>query len=514
MPFQFTPTIKPFVAASLLDSLTTPRPEARRPNFFYSQGALVTNRGTRYIAIQSGVSGSGQGPSVTSGTQNDGTVVWLAQGPDIGAGRSINSNLYIGIGKQTEWDDPSTPPEPTISPEGMDQVLEDVTAFLRLNANNVRLGIKTNAWEAGIVYSQYDPEIDQSEYTTPNYVIVDQTQIYKCLDNNNGAPSTVAPFGTGSAVIELGDGYIWKHVGTVANQDLFLFGTSTFSPIPLSGGVNESVTGAISTFTDLVTAPTPFDEGDSIHTLVIGDGTGATAAPRVSILGGQMSIVGMFASAEGRDYTDAFAVAYNQDAPGSGAELEVNLDGDSIDSITVEASGEEYADATVIIIGDGSGAEATPIVSGDQIAAVNVDAGGSGYTWARAFVIPGTQGAVARAVMAPAGGHGYNLASELNASTILISTTLSSSLNNYVPTESGSIDGSFRQISLVSSIGEQPNSARNAEAYLGPAHPNYNGSSNLDKYQLGTGFVLYVNNIVSIVHTAQQEETIKISITL
>lgn len=516
MPFEFTPTIKPFVAACLYESLTTPAVEQRRANFYYGQGVQVYNRGNRYISIQAGITGPGIGPTATSGTQNDGAVVWLALGPDKLSSNSINGNFYLGIGKQTPWDNPSAPDAPDVSPISMSQALDDVTCFLRLNSSNMRLGFEAHEWTTGTVYSQYDPSIDQLDYPTPSYVVVGGSFIYRCLDNNNDAPSTVEPFGTNGGIIELSDGYIWKYIGTISNSELFEFGTSTFAPVPQSGTLAEEdlSVGSISTFGSLTSSATPFDELDDIATVVYGDGSGASATARVSILGGQKTITGLFASNGGSLYTDAFAVAYNNDAPGTGCTLEVDLDAGAIDSITVLQSGEDYVEATVLIIGDGSGAEAEAIISSGQIAAINVTNGGSDYTWARAFVIPGTAGAVARAIMAPVGGHGSNLPSELNASTLLISATLASSLNNYIPTDTGGVDGSFRQVTLVSNIQPQSGTPRNQAAYIGPSHIEYNNAdAELDKYQQGTGFVLYMNNIVAVTHTATQEEIIKISIT-
>lgn len=47
------------------------------------------------------------------------------------------------------------------------------------------------------------------------YVINDEFNVYKCLDNNNNAPSTTKPIGTQIAPISLSDGYIWKYMYNV-----------------------------------------------------------------------------------------------------------------------------------------------------------------------------------------------------------------------------------------------------------------------------------------------------------
>lgn len=418
----------------------------------------------------------------------------------------------MSIGRQTEWSDPGTPDAPDISTAGQSKALDDATCFIRLNRNNIRIGFVSNGWTTGTVYSQYDPNINQSEYATPNYVTVDDTFVYKCIDNNNSAASTSKPSGTGSAVIELADGYVWKYVGTILNKDLYQFGSTGFAPVPQ--GSSTQVRGAISTFNQLQTTTTTFNESDSISSIVLGDGTGAAAAIRTSSAGGQKTVTGMFASAAGKDYTRAFAVAYKSTALGSGADTSLTLDAGEIDTITVSTGGSDYVNATVIILGDGDGAQADAVVVGGAVTTINVTDPGSGYTWARAIVIPGTVGAAAVAVLAPPTGHGSSLVTELNASTLLFSANLSSALSNYILVDSGSVDGTFRQIALIGGIRGQSGSAKNAEAYLGPSHPDYNSIVTQDKYLRGSGNVIYMNNIVAITHTSQQEEIIKISITL
>ena len=47
------------------------------------------------------------------------------------------------------------------------------------------------------------------------YVLTDNFNVYKCLDNNNGAPSTVQPAGTQITPIITADGYVWKFMYNV-----------------------------------------------------------------------------------------------------------------------------------------------------------------------------------------------------------------------------------------------------------------------------------------------------------
>ena len=511
MPFSFSPNILPYVTSNIIAAMRTPKPPARLPSTPYALGDRVANGSYIYICVQPGTTNTGPGPVGTTGRQFDGTVQWLYTGSNSISADAINANLYLGIGKQVEWDDPAVPPVPDMTPAGLDSDFDEMTALLQVGADNIRLGIRRNGWTNGQVYSQYDPTQVQTSYANPIYVLVDDTVIYLCLDNNNGAPSTESPSGIGQAPIETADGYIWRYIGTINAKELYDFGTATFVPTPSAASVAVGNIGEISTFKDVQSTTTPFDETDVIKTAVIGDGTGAVATPRLNISGGQANVVGFFASSLGTGYTDAYAIAYKDGETGTGANVSVNLTNDEVSAVVVDAPGTDYNTASVLIVGDGTGATADVTVSGGQVTNITLTSGGAGYTWAKAFVIPGDAGAVAHAVMAPSGGIGSSVETLLNASTVLISVRLASSLNNYIPISSNDNDGTFRQVMLVSGV---DGTTRNAQAYQGPSHPNYTAADGLNKYRVGSGYILYVNNVVAITHTSSQEETIKVSITL
>ncbi|WEM34258.1 baseplate wedge protein [Xanthomonas phage X1] len=507
MAYSFTPSIKPYVISSLYEAMKSARPSARTPSTSYSLGAQVSNGNNRYICMQEGVTGAGNGPSNTTGAVYDGTVRWLALGADNVQDGDVISNLYLGVGKQTEWANPSTPDAPDTSLTGQNEALDDLTALIKIDSSNLRLGLKNNTWTTGTIYSQYDPDV--VTYATPNYAIVGGTYVYKCLDNNNGIASTDAPTGTSTSLIETADGYIWKYVGSVSGPEMFTFGTTEFVPAPTEVNVT-TVQGEISSFTDMVSTSTPFASADTIRVVVQGNGTGASGAARSTTSGASKTLTGLYATAGGSNYTEAYAIAYKDGTPGTGATLAATIDAGKIDTLTVSSPGSAYTSASVVIIGDGTGAEATVVVSSGIITAVNITEEGSGYTWAKAFIIPGTAGGVAKANLSPPGGHGSNLDTELGIASVLVSARLSASLSNYIPTEPSDTDGSFRQVTLVSGV---RGTTKNALAYVGPSHPDYVSGSQA-KYLKGSGFVLYMNNIVAIEHTSSQEEVIKISISL
>jgi hypothetical protein len=512
MTASFVTSAKPFLAALIKDSLSSIRPVSRKASTAYTQGTHVTNGGKLYVASVAGTTGTGAGPTAVTGTSVDGTVTWLALGTY--STTDFTNNLYLGVGKTTAWSNEGSPPSPSLDPLSQKTVKGDLLYLLQLSANDIRLGMIKNVWTTGTIYSQYDPSVDQTSYPTPNYVVVGGSFVYKCLDNNNGATSTVQPSGTSASIAELADGYVWLYIGTIASQDSTRFTTTNFYPLPALSGLAQA--GSISTFSNVVTSAATFTTSDTIVTSVVGDGSGAQAAVRTNTVSTAVTVTDMFAAALGTNYSDAYGIAYKSGATGTGALVTVNITSGAISSYTVDVGGSGYANtngAIVLLIGDGTGGAAGAVtVSGGVVTGVANMTGGTGYTWAKAFVIPGTKGALARAVLAPLGGHGSNLIEELGAGQVLLSKTLATSLGAYVPVVSPNND--FRQLSLISNVLPFTGSTSNAAIYIGPAHPSYSSPGSLNKYSSGSGNVLYINNIVSVVHTSAQEEILKISFTL
>jgi hypothetical protein len=63
------------------------------------------------------------------------------------------------------------------------------------------------------------------------YVVTDEYNVYKCLDNNNGALSRVKPTGTQLAPIKTSDGYIWKFMYNIPINLRNKFYTDDYIPV-------------------------------------------------------------------------------------------------------------------------------------------------------------------------------------------------------------------------------------------------------------------------------------------
>jgi len=145
------------------------------------------------------------------------------------------TNLYLFIGKVQEWDDENAPPMPN---EAVANTLysywDQMIAAKKVTSADVKHVITRRNWESNTAYITYT---HTNPYQLANnfYVVTEDFNVYKCLQNNlsNGA-STIKPTGTGTAVIEVVDGYKWKYMYTITSQDTLKYTTSEYIPVQKS----------------------------------------------------------------------------------------------------------------------------------------------------------------------------------------------------------------------------------------------------------------------------------------
>ena len=145
------------------------------------------------------------------------------------------TNLYLFIGRVQEWTDENSPPAPT---EAVANTLysywDQMIAAKKVTSADVKHVITRRNWESNTAYTAY-AHTNPDQLANNFYVVTEDFNVYKCLQNNlsNGA-STIKPTGTGSAVIEIADGYKWKYMYTITSQDTLKFTTSEYIPVQKS----------------------------------------------------------------------------------------------------------------------------------------------------------------------------------------------------------------------------------------------------------------------------------------
>ena len=145
--------------------------------------------------------------------------------------RSDKEN-FILIGRVLPWENENSPPDYKDTIDDEKELRNSALVIKKLFPDSVSFCVKRINWEYGKVYSKFDDSIElySDENPVEFYVMNSEKNVYKCLDNNNGAVSTVSPSGTESEIIILSDGYQWKYLYSISEQ-LSKFITDEYIPI-------------------------------------------------------------------------------------------------------------------------------------------------------------------------------------------------------------------------------------------------------------------------------------------
>lgn len=532
MSAKFTPKIRSFVASSLIDNITLQQIDEWQELTNYVEGNIVFYDNNRYISKTTGQSGSIPLTHV-NGSASDGGIDWLWV-DNISTTQMFKRNLFVAIGKKTAWLDENNPDDASVSDINDFDVIKNTMTLKRVSNSNFRLAIKRYNWESGIVYSRYDDLKDPlaidgpNSYDSPFYVITDENNIYKCIDNNNGVASTSMPTDIGTSIFTVADGYVWKYMGSL-DADSVYFLTKDFVPVKykiIDDGSNQwdvqqaAVKQSLSTFR--VLKKTGSFPGSMIVTVSGGTPTiPATAFATKNSLDNTLNQILVNPSAIGQGYdlrSKVYATVQRSGTSGSNGSVGViTVTNGVITAISVGNAGTGYTSGAILILYDPSGTPTTEadvsvvMTVSNSIQEFTINDGGSGYSQnVIGFVIPGPAGAVGEAVFAPKEGHGYNIVTELCANTAIINVRLSEETAYLSIGE----DNAFRQVSLITDVVDKTTlePAYN-QFYLGPSHESY-GSLSLNNIDPNKGYVLYVNNLKKVIRDTGQEEDIKICVTL
>ena len=147
-----------------------------------------------------------------------------------------NTGYYLVIGKPSVWDDDNSPPE--IANTVIDSEIEPYREWIyakKISSADVSHVIERVTWQSGQVYNQYSDSSISLYSGDSYYVITDDNNVYKCLYNNNDAPSTVKPTTISVLPFTLSDGYTWKYMYTIDGVSLTKFATSGYIPVKTLG---------------------------------------------------------------------------------------------------------------------------------------------------------------------------------------------------------------------------------------------------------------------------------------
>lgn len=480
----------------------------------YTTNEVIINSGNEYVSTTSGTSG-GTPPTHVSGVLSDGGVLWQYVKPAV-VTNFYNNNLFISIGQIDVWGDPDTPPQ------AMNYISEDYDDLInsvfmkKTNSASASLGIKRNAWDTSgsTVYDSYrtDVELDTITY----YVTNSSNNIYICIDNNGGIPSTAKPDNINTTIdsFKTGDGYTWKFVGNISDTN---FMTTDYFPVSKLLADNGSAQWDLQQNAS----------SNSISFIGVDDAgaTFPTAVPTVSITGDAVAVATLVGDVlteititdSGTGYTEAPYVAiipHATDLASHQPTMTVVATAGVIDSITI-VNGGQYdpaltVTASVTVTTAGINAILTPVFTDNVLTSITVTNGGSDYVTGDIVELDDTVNNEAHDVIITASvitgqGLGANVLEDCNAKYVIINENMVADESGYLPE-----DISFRQILLVVDPLNNDGETASASRYIGPAHVDYATTPNNEKVMLGTGSQLYTDNIDAISRSVNQQESIKI----
>jgi len=469
---------------------------------------------------------------------------------------TANSIYYVFAARHTPWSNDSTPPDPTDSVDDtFYHVYENMIFGKKVNVADIRHMINNYEWASGTVYAQYD-NTDGTLPVKQFYVVVPESgsySVFKCLSNNKGVPSTQSPSLTETSpddevYITTGDGYQWKYMYSITNDQYNKFATADKIPVVINQDVvDNAVDGAIDVIEVIEGGSRYFSVANGVikvpnvagnnkihelESLVSANVTtsnvsGTFTVERVDLLGrwsngdlynsnsqpnlsnniangvvvqanstflrvtdiagnffGQTSnvvVLGQSSNARAQissvssttsslsSNTDFYKGSTIYISAGSGAGqsrvISEYIVTGSARRVLVASPFTTDIDSTsrfeigprLSITGDGSGLEAIATVNTvtyavDKVQVVNR---GSGYSWAEALVYGNTgivedgetlqaNNANVRVIIGPRGGHGADVVSELNATTVGISVDFANTENGNI-----SVENDFRQFGVV-----------------------------------------------------------------
>ena len=236
------------------------------------------------------------------------------------------TTLYLGVGKVSAWANDASPDIPLDSVDTAYSVWKNLHFAKRITGNDMSLAVRRINWSANTIYVPYTSQ-SSTLYGNNFYVMTSAFNVYKCLDNNQNANSTIEPtFTSPSITTRTSDGYVWKYMFTVERADRIKFMTDDWMPVrklTLDNGspqwdVQEAAQlGAISAI-QMSNVGSGYISNTMINVTITGDGTSARANAIRNEATNTVSYV--VVTVPGNDYTYAnILITSNNSASGASA---------------------------------------------------------------------------------------------------------------------------------------------------------------------------------------------------
>jgi hypothetical protein len=244
---------------------------------------------------------------------------------------SANTVYYMGLGRpqayatstrgdsRTENEGTDTSPlTPVDSIKDEFYYFDDLLAAKRITSSDVSFALPRRNWTTGTVYDYY--RHDYGNYITGTtttqsansgatnlfdatfYVLNSNNNVYKCLDNNSNANSTVEPTGTSTSILTTGDGYKWKYMYSLSASQQVNFLSTDFMAVATNSTVSAAATDGAVNIVKIKTAGSGGADGTHTGVAIRGDGSSGECSVTVS----SGAVTGVTVTNVGSGYTYAY----------------------------------------------------------------------------------------------------------------------------------------------------------------------------------------------------------------
>jgi hypothetical protein len=226
---------------------------------------------------------------------------------------------------------------------------DDLLAVKKITSSDASFVIPRRNWVTSTVYDYYRHDYGNritgtTSIQTANsgattlfdatfYVLTTARNVYKVLDNNGNAASTVEPTGTSTSVLTTADGYKWKYMYTLSATQQANFLSTDFMAVETNSTVSSAAVDGAINIVKIKSAGTGGSNGTYTGIAVRGDGSSGTVTVVVS--GG--SVTSVTITNAGTGYTIAYI--RNADIVTAGA---TGLTGAEIDVIIPPKGGHGF----------------------------------------------------------------------------------------------------------------------------------------------------------------------------
>ena len=112
---------------------------------------------------------------------------------------------------------------------------DDIMSMKKIQSSDATHAVPRVDWANNTLFNEWDDKFPVPLTAAPGslryFMMTDDYNVYKCIDNNRGANSTVKPTGTGTSIISTADGYRWKYMYTISAGERLKFLTVDFMPV-------------------------------------------------------------------------------------------------------------------------------------------------------------------------------------------------------------------------------------------------------------------------------------------